>query len=36
VNSIGFNLGNVGIRAQWFVDVIVTSPTSFVKITSIT
>jgi Phage capsid family len=31
-----FNVGLVGIRAQWFLDVIVTSPTSFVKITSIT
>ena len=31
-----FNLGQVGIRAQWFVDAIVTSPLSWVKITSIT
>jgi HK97 family phage major capsid protein len=31
-----FNLGQVGIRAQMFCDVIVTSPTSWVKITSIT
>lgn len=31
-----FNQGIVGIRAQCIVDVIVTSPTSWVKITGIT
>lgn len=31
-----FNQGLVGIRAYWLVDVILTSPSSFVKVTSIT
>ncbi|MEO7862068.1 MAG: phage major capsid protein [Nitrospirales bacterium] len=31
-----FNTGIVGIRAMWMVDTIITSPSSFVKITSIT
>ena len=31
-----FNLGQVGIRARWMVDVLLTSPSSFVKITAIT